>query len=875
MAQYHAIKARYPDCLLFYRMGDFYEMFFEDAEKAAAVLDITLTKRGKNQGEEIPMAGVPFHSYEPYMARLIRAGHKVAICEQIESPEEAKKRGGSKALVERDVVRVVTAGTITEDNLLESRANNYLACAAEAGGQCALAWMDLSTGAFSVQPVQKEKLAAAMESLDASEYVLSEALFSGEVAEALHSARKQTTLQPSASFDTINAQKRLEALFGVGTLESFGTFSRAEISACGALIEYVQRTQIGQIPHIARPSQFVSGAVMEIDPATRRNLELSKTLTGESKGSLLHALDCTKTAPGGRMLASFLSSPLCDPDAINARLDKVGAFLNDRKLRELLRETLRSVPDMERALARLTAGRGGPRDLVAIREGLASADHIRACLLQAPLPPLAELCGALKPSNALADFADLLRNALHDEPPALARDGGFIRPGFSIPLDEIKTLRDDSRKLIAALQARYAAETNIDKLKVSYNNMLGYFIEVPAKRADALLVKKGEANNPFVHRQTMANAVRFTTPELAELESRISSAAERALAIELDLFGDFTDRLKTLSDEICEKASVIAALDVFSALAALAEDNAYARPVVDGSLAFDIREGRHPVVEHALAGNAEKFMPNDCDLGRQNRLWLLTGPNMAGKSTFLRQNALIAVMAQIGSYVPASAAHIGVLDRLFSRVGASDDLARGRSTFMVEMVETAAILNQATDRSLVILDEIGRGTATFDGLSIAWACVEHLHETNRCRTLFATHYHELTSLSARLDRLSCRSLQIREWKGQIIFMHKVVEGAADRSYGIHVGKLAGLPDAVITRAEEVLNLLQTGEQGSALTRLADDLPLFTAARHNGSQEKPESLAPSPIEEKLKDINPDDLTPREALEVLYSLKEAMH
>ncbi len=881
MAQYHAIKERYPDALLFYRMGDFYELFFNDAEIAAKVLDITLTKRGKNQGNEIPMAGVPYHSYEPYLARLIRAGHRVAICEQTESPEEARKKRGAKALVERDVVRIVTAGTLTEDHLLNARESNYLAAASVIAGECALAWLDLSTGSFAVQRAARDRIAAALETLNASEYVLHEELCDEDVSALMKRLQKQYTAQPKSLFDSSNAQSRLQEAFNVDTLDSFGDFSRAEISAAGALIDYASRTQLGKLPHIAPPRQVLSGASLEIDPATRRNLELFRTLAGESKGSLLHAIDKTVSAAGGRLLAEYLSAPLTDINEINARLDKVETFHRNRNLRAEVNERLETLPDIERALARITAGRGTPRDLANLRDGFIAAEQIDGLLEAAQESALAGLQNDIRGGSELGAFTETLCEALADELPLLARDGGFIREGYSLPLDELKSARDDSRKLIAGLQGEYRGRTGIDALKISYNNMLGYFIEVPAKKADALMIRKGENDNPFVHRQTLANAVRFTTPDLNDLESKIASAAERAKAIELEIFDGLITQAQNLSAAISRIAKTLAVIDVFLGLAELAEDRNYTRPVITNDSAYEIIEGRHPVVENALEAEHTQFTPNDCNLSADNRLWLLTGPNMAGKSTFLRQNALIAIMAQIGAFVPAGSARIGVIDKLFSRVGASDDLARGRSTFMVEMVETAAILNQATERSLVILDEIGRGTATFDGLSIAWACVEHLHEVSQCRTLFATHYHELTSLQARLDKLSCHSMQVREWKGEIVFLHKVAEGAADRSYGIHVGKLAGLPGSVIARAEEVLSLLQKGDQGSALTRLADDLPLFTAATaaagaqtSNGDGVKFVDNAPSPLEEKLRAINPDDLTPKEALEVLYGLKEAL-
>ncbi len=915
MAQYHAIKAAYPDSLLFYRMGDFYELFFDDAVTAAAVLDITLTKRGKAQGDDIPMAGVPFHSYEPYLAKLIRAGHKVAICEQTETPEQAKARAkkegkpASKALVRREVVRVVTQGTLTEDHLLEARDNNYLAAVVEIGGQLGMAWLDLSTGAFMVQAVKTDTLGAALERVGAHE-ILIPSSFTDKTDLYDHLARVQDVLttQPPSLFDSQNAQKRLESLFGVGTLDAFGGFSRAEIAAAGALIDYVERTQLGKRPYLSPPKQLSSGGMMEIDAATRRNLELTRTLAGEKKGSLLACIDMTVTAAGARLLQARLSAPLTDIAAITARLNETACFADDAGMRDTLRTALRDTPDMERALARLTVGRGGPRDLGVIRDGLKQAEVISAFLstsLRGRRQPdeaiqedksssdangqtdsgsphalpgarddaIGALASALHQPPAVQALADTLRQALKDELPLLERDGGFIREGYHTPLDKLRTLRDESRKLIAGLEQRYKKTAGIDSLKISHNNILGFYIEVPAKKADGLIVRKGQdqpADNPFIHRQTMANAVRFTTPELAELERDIAQSADRALSIEQDLFIEIVTNVDDLSESIGTIARTLAALDVAAALAQLAAEQDYTRPVIDDTTSFVIEGGRHPVVETALRQQGgEAFVPNDCVLEDGQKLWLLTGPNMAGKSTFLRQNALIAILAQIGSFVPAARARIGIVDRLFSRVGASDDLASGRSTFMVEMVETAAILNQATEKSLVILDEIGRGTATFDGLSIAWATVEHLHEANQCRALFATHYHELTSLQAKLPHMACYGIAVKEWQGEIVFLHSVIKGSADRSYGIHVAKLAGLPPAVIARAQAVLDQLQNSEQSGTLSKLADDLPLFTSAFSDRPQD--DVAPPSPLLDKLAAINPDELSPREALELLYELK----
>ncbi len=861
MAQYLAVKHAHPEHLLFYRMGDFYELFFEDAIKAAAALSIALTKRGKHEGGDIPMCGVPVHAADGYLAKLIRQGFKVAVCEQLEDPAEAKKRG-AKSVVRRDVVRIVTPGTLTEDSLLDARSHNYLAALAEAGAVLGLAWVDISTGDFAVQTIAPADLAAAFARLSPSEILLPDRLFQrAELAAALADWRRALSPLPAARFDSDGARRRLETAFGVKALEGFGNFERAEIAAAGVLVDYLQTTQLGRMPRLVPPRRQDAGALMEIDAATRRNLELSRSLSGERQGSLLGAIDRTVTAAGARRLADWLAAPLTEPAAIAARLDMVAAFLADGRLREEMRLTLRRAPDIERALSRLLLGRGGPRDLAALRDGLLAAATLRQRLSRAgDLPAgLGDAAASLGDQGRLIDE---LGRALAAELPVLVRDGGFIATGYKAELDELRALRDESRRLVLELETRYRGETGIASLKIRHNNVLGYYVETTATHLDKLTAGGG-----FIHRQTMANAARFTTMELGELERNIANAGDKALALELQLFAELAAVIAAEAEAIAAAGAALALLDVVSGLAQLAAEADYCRPQVDDSPVFRVAAGRHPVVEAALqAQQAGSFVANDCDLGPTQRLWLVTGPNMAGKSTFLRQNALIAVLAQIGSYVPAKSAHIGIVDRLFSRVGAADDLARGRSTFMVEMVETAAILNQAGPRSLVILDEIGRGTATFDGLSIAWATLEHLHEVNGCRALFATHYHELVALSARLPALAPHAMRVKEWHGDVVFLHEVASGAADRSYGIHVAKLAGLPSAVVARAEEVLATLEKGEQAGALTRLADDLPLFAAAPPAAR-----GRGPSPIEEALAAVEPDQLTPKQALEELYRLR----
>jgi DNA mismatch repair protein MutS len=872
MAQYHEIKRAHPGCLLFFRMGDFYELFFEDAIAAAPALDIALTKRGRHDGADIPMCGVPVHTADSYLARLIRAGFKVAICDQIEDPAEARRRG-NKGPVKRAVVRVVTAGTLTEDGLLDTRRHNFLAGIAEAGGDLGLAWLDLSTGAFSLAPTTELSLAADLARIMPGEILVPERLLARPALFELFGDWKPA-LTPLANprFDSEAGRRRLESFYGVKTLDGFGSFGRAEIAAAGALVDYValtqqigaQREASGGAPHLDPPQLVAPGSVMQIDAATRRNLELVATLSGERRGSLLAAIDRTLTGPGARLLGEQLAAPLTAPDRIAERLDAVQAIVDRADMRAALRQILRRVPDIERALTRLSLGRGGPRDLAALRDALGETSGIRAILLAPGLVPLPDLLARAETGlGEHGTLVDRLGRALAAELPLFTRDGGFIAPGYASELDQLRELRDENRRTIAALQARYAEASGVASLRIRHNNVIGYYIEVSAANVERL---GGRLGPDFIHRQTMAGALRYTTVELSELESEIASAADRALALELRLFDDLVSEIIARRGEIATAAAALAAIDLAASHAECAAEGGWTRPEIVSGTEFEICGGRHPTVEAALAGKGA-FIANDCVLG-DARIWLVTGPNMAGKSTFLRQNALIAILAQIGSFVPARRARIGAIDRLFSRVGAADDLARGRSTFMVEMVESAAILNQAGPRSFVILDELGRGTATYDGLSIAWAALEQLHEVNRCRTLFATHYHELTALASKLPQLACHTMRVKEWQGDVVFLHEVAPGTADRSYGIHVARLAGLPPSVTARAEEVLEILEKGEEAGALARLSDDLPLFRAARRAAPEPSPGS---SPVEDLLREARPDELSPREALELVYRLK----
>ena len=861
MAQYLSVKAHHPDALLFYRMGDFYELFFDDAVAASAALDIALTKRGKHLDEDIAMCGVPHHAAEGYLLTLIRKGFRVAIAEQMETPEQAKKRG-HKSVVNRDVVRLVTPGTLTEDSLLDARRHNFLAAFAELRDEGALAWADISTGQVRVMPCTRTRLGPELARLAPRELLVSDARAEGirPIAEDMGAAL--TPLAP-ASFDSQAADARLCALYKVQSLDGFGQFTRAERAALGALVDYLDLTQRGKLPLLQPPARDAAEELVQIDASTRRNLELTQSLSGTREGALLHAIDRTVTAAGARLLERRLASPSRRLDTIMERQQAVTFLHGTARLRGDLRAALKEVPDLDRALSRLSLDRAGPRDLGAIRNAIAQAEEIAALLAPQDAPPLlADAATALQGHDALLDLLDA---ALIAAPPLLARDGGFIAPGHDPDLDEARQLRDEGRSVIAAMQADYASDTGIPSLKIKHNNVLGYFIEVTATHAERMLSEP--LSSRYIHRQTTANQVRFTTVALSEMETRILNAGARALEIEKRLFAALRDAILARAPALAQTARALAEIDLAAGLADIAQSAGWCAPKLDQSRIFRITGGRHPVVEAALERSGQPFIANDCDLSAEKTaaIWLLTGPNMAGKSTFLRQNAVIAILAQMGAWVPATSAQIGLVSQVFSRVGASDDLARGRSTFMVEMVETAAILNQADDRALVILDEIGRGTATYDGLSIAWATLEHLHDVNCARALFATHYHEMTALSARLHGVENATVSVKEWEGEVIFLHEVRRGAADRSYGVQVARLAGLPETVVTRAREILSALEQGTSASPKA-IIDDLPLFAASPPPTPKPKP-----NPAMDKLARITPDELSPREALDLLYELK----
>ena len=863
MAQFFEIKEEYPTALLFYRMGDFYELFFDDAVAAAQALDITLTKRGKHLGSDIPMCGVPVHAAEGYLLNLIRKGFRVAVCEQLENPKEAKKRG-AKSVVRRGVVRLVTPGTLTEDTLLHPRQSNFLAAFAQVRDQSCLAWLDISTGDVRYSPCPVMRLGPELARLAPAEVLISDTA-TPELLEVIADSGASSTPLAQTMFDSAAGVERLANAFGVSTLDGLGDFGRADIAALGALIEYLTATQKGQLPLLRQPQCEARDDFVAIDAATRRNLELTQTLSGEKSGSLLSVVDRSVTAAGARLLYRRVTTPSQRLGAIDERASSVQFFCENSGLRSVLRSALKQLPDIERALGRLALERGGPRDLVSLGNGMTQAAEVYGLLEKHDLPKLLEGSKAdLVGNDALLSELD---QALVANPPLLTRDGGFVAAGYSAELDEVTSLRNEARSVIAGMQADYATLSGVTTLKIKHNNVLGYFIETTAAHAQRMLT--APLSETFIHRQTTANAVRFTTVDLGELETKILNAAGHATGLELEIFEGLRRTVLDRAAALQALAISIAEIDVASAFAELAMSGGWVRPILNNSRDFVIEQGRHPVVEAALKSQSSSvFVANDCTLkSAEDMIWLLTGPNMAGKSTFLRQNALIALLAQAGSYVPAARAEIGVVSQIFSRVGAADDLARGRSTFMVEMVETAAILNQADDRALVILDEIGRGTSTYDGLSIAWATLEHLHDVNRCRALFATHYHELTQLSAKLDHVDNATVTVREWQGDVVFLHEVKKGAADRSYGVQVAKLAGLPQSVLERARVVLEALERGEREghSKQKALIDDLPLFSAVATVAP------MRPSALEDALADVQPDALSPKEALDLIYALK----
>ncbi|MBQ2811580.1 MAG: DNA mismatch repair protein MutS [Alphaproteobacteria bacterium] len=881
--QYLDIKSQYEEYLLFYRVGDFYELFFDDAIKASNALNIQLTKKGSYKGEPIPMCGVPHHAYENYLTSLIKQGYKVAICEQTETPEEAKKRGGSKALVNREVIRLVTSGTLTEDALLDVCQNNYLLSCFQTEKEFGFAWVDLSTGDFYTRNTtfdvgeQADVLHNFLAYIDAGEIIVSDVAFrDSSIFNILRHYKDKLTVLPQARFNAINAQKMLEKFYNIQTIDAFGSFTKTEIISAGIVLDYIETTQKGKLPQLKHPVKYTQNQFLEIDASTRQNLELTDANNKEKKSTLLGNINRTITACGSRLLNHYLKNPSLDIKTINQRLDLIEFFIRAPEIRKKLRECLRQVSDIEKIIARMSLNRCPPTELFQLGETLSFVPKIRNLIYNIGTYNLSleqipvELDKKLK---SMADFSALVTeigDALKEykELPNKTNTGNFIRSGYNARLDQLQEYTFNQRSAIEKLEKKYCDETGISNLKIRNTSILGYFIEVPAKMAKEMIQLP-----QFIHRQSVLSGARFTTVELNEMEQELNSAGDKALALEFSIYDNLIDQALCATSDMYNVATIFAELDVASSLADLAIEKKYCRPIVDDSLDFIIKDGKHPVVESAIEkAHDGTFVGNDCSLnGIDNRIWLITGPNMAGKSTFLRQNAIIAILAQIGSYVPCSYAKIGLIDKIFSRVGASDDLSRGRSTFMVEMVETASILNQATERSFVILDEIGRGTATYDGLSIAWSVIEHLHEVNKCRALFATHYHELTVLSNKLTKLSLHCMKIKEFNGNVIFLHQVIDGAADRSYGIHVAKLAGIPQVVIARAEQILQSLEQNPNKTTISDIENDLPLFSVLKKEHKKHE-ETAKPSPALDLLKQINPDSLTPREALDKIYELKK---
>jgi DNA mismatch repair protein MutS len=884
MAQYLALREEAGDALLFYRMGDFFELFFDDARTAAQILDIALTTRGEHKGAPIPMCGVPVHSAEGYLARLIKAGCRVAIAEQVETPDEARARAkregtpSSKVLVGRSIVRLVTAGTLTEEALLEPRRANVLVALAELRGSVGVAAVDVSTGAMVLEECAADQLGAALARISPSEIILPEASprEGGDLGKdgaiftevpAFAGTRDMVIDRPRSTFASDAGAERLKALHGVATLDAFGAFSRAMLAAAGGLIAYLDHVGRGNLPLLLPPVVRETQSAMAIDAATRRSLEILESAQGSRAGSLIGAVDRCVTGAGARLLAEDLSAPLLDSTAIEARLALV-QFWRDRPIeRAQLRDILRAIPDLGRALGRMVAGRGSPRDLGQLRDGLSEAMRLHHWLSAAPDKPalLDRVLPRLTGHGALTDW---LTRALVPSPPTERSGGGYIADGYDAALDELRATSGDARRAIAAMEARYRDETGIATLKIRHNGVLGYFIEVAARHADALMAP----DSGFTHRQTMAGAVRFNSLKLHEEAARIAEAGGHALAAEEAHFEELVAAVTAAREAIAATAAALARLDVGAGNAERAAESDWCRPEIAGDAGLAITAGRHPVVEAALSKTGERFVANDCQLAEANRLWLIGGPNMGGKSTFLRQNALIVLLAQAGCFVPASAARIGLVDRLFSRVGAADNLARGRSTFMVEMVETAAILAQATNRSFVILDEVGRGTSTYDGLALAWAVAEAVHSRIACRCLFATHYHELARLAETCEALSLHHVRAREWQGDLVLLHELADGPADRSYGLAVARLAGVPADVVNRAKAVLAKLEAQREATGgIAAGLGNLPLFA----NLKPAEPEPASPEQrLTEALRAADLDALTPREALDLLYQWKRAL-
>ncbi|MFW6456847.1 MAG: DNA mismatch repair protein MutS [Planctomycetota bacterium] len=855
MRQYLAFKKQHEDALLLFRMGDFYELFYEDAKIAARVLGIALTSREKGE-DAVPMAGFPCHSADNYMKRLIEDGHRVAVCDQVEDPSE------SSGLVERDVTRVMTRGTLTEENILDRGANNYLAGVCEGKDGFGLAWVDLSTGSFEVEDVDAESLGDSLRRINPAECLLPEPK---SIDEADHPALVEVsddcmiTRRPPWEFSKEDGRRRLNEHFGTASLDGFGCSDLGPaIGAAGAVLSYVEETQGGTMDHITEISAFRKGEYLILDRMTQRSLELVDTMRNTStNGSLLSVLDETLTPPGARMLRRRILTPLNDRETIEARLDAVEELTDAPRLREAISQHLGDIYDVERLTTKVSTGRAHARDLVSLRNSLNQLPPLREVLEEAGATRLQELKEQLDP---VPEVTGLVGSAIVEDPPTTLTEGGLIRDGYNAELDELRQTAREGKNWIAEFEKKESERSEIPSLKVGFNKVFGYYIEVTNAH-------KEKVPENYTRKQTLKNSERYITPELKEWESKVLSADDRAQELEYEIFQDVREEVAEHTVRLQKTAEAIAALDTLLSMAKVSAKRAYTRPKIFEDTRLEVEDGRHPVLEVIME---EQFVPNAVNMdGESNRLMIVTGPNMAGKSVYIRQVALLTLMAQMGCFVPAKRAEVGIVDRIFTRVGASDVQARGQSTFMVEMVEVANILNNATPRSLIILDEVGRGTSTFDGVSIAWATAEHIHNEVAARTLFATHYHELAQLATTLEGVENLNVAVREWQGEIIFLHRIVEGHADQSYGIHVAKLAGVPKDVIERARDILQHLEENAIGP------DDQPTFAPDREDVPQAKQVQMSlfkpmDAEIKEELLNLSPEEMTPMEALQALNDI-----
>jgi DNA mismatch repair protein MutS len=859
MQQYRELKARDPDALLLFRMGDFYEMFGEDAERAAPLLGLALTSRDKGE-DAVPMAGFPHPALDTYLARIVQAGLRAAVCEQVEDAREAK------GLVRRDVVRIVTPGTLTDDELLDPKTANYLAAVVEVGPKLGLAWVELSTGRFSLTGLMRTELTDEIARLIPSEILISELAVDSPWARQLRSqSGAAMTVRPSWDFQPEQARKTLFEHFGTTTLAGFGIDDRAtEVQAAGALMAYLRDTQKSSLGHIARLAPYRRADTLALDEMTRRSLELVRTLReGKREGSLLSVIDLSATPMGARQLADWLTSPLTSSELILERQDAVLELHGNSALRGDVRSLLGQSYDLERLAARVGTGRATPRDLVALAKTLAILPQLKARLTARTSKRLNQLEAALE---LCPEIRAEIEAALHDDPPLAVKEGGLIRDGYHPGLDELRAAAKGGKSWIVKYQAEQVMRTGIASLKVGYNKVFGYYIEITHAQAQA---RGGSIPSDYIRKQTVKNAERYITPELKEHEEKVLRAEDRACELEYELFTTLRDRVSAEAPRLIQAGAVVAQLDVLAGLAELAARHGYSRPEIVEEPIFEVEAGRHPVLDSILAPG--DFVPNDVSLGGDSgSILLITGPNMAGKSTYIRQVALIAIMAHLGSFVPAKRARIGIVDRLFARVGATDDLSRSQSTFMVEMSETANILNNATPRSLVILDEVGRGTSTFDGISLAWAITEHIHDAIGCRTLFATHYHELVELEKTKRRLRNANVAVKETEGEILFLYRIMPGGADQSYGIHVARLAGVPAPVLDRAREILKFLE--KQHGPDPGLPEGPIRRKVKTGRALQNSLFSALPDPLLTELRQLKMDAMTPVQALDLLQRLRE---